>query len=370
MEVVGNPHHRPYPCPDLPCFSDSRLAGQPITRSLGQCMNLTKHWAAQLDDYVIDLAWSADGALLAAAASSGPLSLFTATDGNRTNLPGHDDGTNCIAWHPARALLASGGQDAKVKFWDAASAQHSATAHLNGAWVEHLCWSPDGTKLAAAAGRQLTLLNPDGSPLHAFPPAPKTLVALAWQPAGDCLASAYFGGVCLWDPHDLVTQKEFPYANGIHALVWSPDNRWLVSGNQDPSVHLWLVEEEQEFHMSGYETKVKTLTFNHNSRQLATSGGNAVCIWDCEGVGPEGREPDMLPHDTKICALAFQNTHGLLASASEDGVLQLWSPERPNPLRATVKMPAAATKLAWSPDDTLLAVGSAAGIVYVLKLSI
>ena len=33
---------------------------------------------------------------------------------------------------------------------------------------------------------------------------------------------------------------------GIHALVWSPDNRWLVSGNQDPSVHLWIPEEDVE----------------------------------------------------------------------------------------------------------------------------
>ncbi len=331
-------------------------------------MNLTKHWAAQLDDYVIDLGWSADGTQLAAVASSGPVTLFAAKDGIRTDLPGHDDGANCLAWHPTQALLATGGQDGQVKFWDASNAQHTATASLGSAWIEHLAWSPDGTKVAAGAGRQLTLLNPDGTTRHAFAPAPKTLCALAWQPAGGCLASAYFGGVCLWDADDFVAQKEFAYANGIHALVWSPDNRWLVSGNQDPSVHLWLVEEDQEFHMSGYETKVKSLSFSNDSRRLATGGGNDVCVWDCQGAGPEGREPGMFPHDTKVCALAFQNSHGLLASASEDGVIQLWSPERPNPLRATVKMPAAAAKLAWSPDDSLLAVGSAKGIVYVLTV--
>jgi mannose-1-phosphate guanylyltransferase len=52
------------------------------------------------------------------------------------------------------------------------------------------------------------------------------------------------------------------------------------------------------------------------------------------------------------------------------GGTRLWplsSPERPKPLRATVKMPAAATKLAWSPDDRSLAIGSEKGVVYVLK---
>jgi len=36
-------------------------------------MQLTKHWAAQLDDYAIDLAWSPDGSQLAAASSAGPV---------------------------------------------------------------------------------------------------------------------------------------------------------------------------------------------------------------------------------------------------------------------------------------------------------
>jgi WD40 repeat protein len=331
-------------------------------------MQLTKHWAAQLDDYVIDLAWSADGTRLAAASSSGPVSLFATADGARTDLPGHDDGANCLAWHPAQPLLATGGQDAKVKFWDTATAQHTATAELGGAWIEHLAWSPDGAKLAASAGRQLAFLNSDGSTRHTFPPAPKTISALAWQPAGGCLASAYFGGVCLWDADDFIVQKEFAYANGIHALVWSPDNRWLVSGNQDPSVHLWLPDTTDEFQMSGYESKVKELSFDRDSRWLATGGGQDACLWDCTGAGPEGREPVMLPHDAKVCAVAFQNTHALLATASKDGVVQLWSPERPKPLRATVKMPVPATKLAWSPDDRYLAVGSEKGVVYVLQV--
>ena len=85
-----------------------------------------------------------------------------------------------------------------------------------------------------------------------------------------------------------IVVRRWAYANGIHALVWSPDNKWLVSGNQDPSVHLWIPEQDIELHMSGYETKVKYLSFDHTSRWLATSGGRDACIWDCSGEGPEG----------------------------------------------------------------------------------
>ena len=339
-------------------------------------MQLTKHWAAMLDDYVIDLAWSPDGAHLAAASAAGPISVFQASDGaKRHELPGHDDGTNCLAWKPLASssagtiapTLATGGQDGSVKLWDTTAGQHTATAALGNAWVEHLAWRPDGSTLAASAGRDLAFLNPDASVHHRFKPAPKTLSAIAWHPQGGALAAAYFGGVCLWDADDFIAQKEFAYANGIHALVWSPDGRWLVSGNQDPSVHLWLPEEDQEFHMSGYEGKVKELAFDRASRWLATGGSKEACIWDCTGAGPEGREPLMFPHDAKVCAVAFQNQFSLLASASQDGALMLWSPDRKQPLRATIKMPAAATKIAWSPDDRFLAIGSEKGAVYVLK---
>jgi len=173
--------------------------------------------------------------------------------------------------------------------------------------------------------------------------------------------------VRFWDADDFLVQKEFPYANGIHALVWSPDGRWLVSGNQDPSVHLWLPEQDQELHMSGYEGKVKFLSFDHTSRWLATSGGRDACVWDCSGAGPEGREPAMLPHEAPVCAVRFQNAHGLLATGAADGSVQLWGPERRQPLRATVRMPSPATRLAWSPDDKQLAIGTERGAVYVLK---
>ncbi len=66
---------------------------------------------------------------------------------------------------------------------------------------------------------------------------------------------------------------------------------------------------------------------------------------------------------SRAATLSFEQP----GDASQDAVVMLWSPERKQPLRATVKMPVAATKLAWSPDDRYLAIGSEKGAVYVLK---
>ena len=373
-------------------------------------MNFAKHWAATLDDYAIDLAWSPDGSTLAVASAAGGITLYDAATGAvKHALTGHENGANALAWMPAlqrtddrdqktgptntnpssvlrpppSGILATGGQDGFVRFWDAASGKQTAEAKLGNAWVEHLAWqvvqrTEDGgpktdVLLFAAAGRKLAALRPDGSIAHTFPDAPKTISALAASPSSvlrplsSVVAAACFGHVVVWDAAAFTAQKEFPYGNAIYALTWSPDGRWLVAGCHDNSVHLWVPAEDLELHMSGYETRLKELSFSHDSKWLATGGGKDVCVWDCAGAGPEGREPLQLPQTGRTTAVAFQNQHGLLATGDAGGVFTLWGPTRKNPMVAEVKMPSAATKFAWSADDSLLAVGTEKGVVYVFK---
>jgi WD40 repeat protein len=346
-------------------------------------MQFAKHWAATLDDYAIDLAWSPDGATLAVASAAGGIILCDAATGALKHaLAGHENGANALAWGSA-TLLATGGQDGVVRFWDAASGKQAAETKLGNAWVEHLAWQagrvvPDEPRLPtahpadspylfAAAGKKLVALKPDGAVAHTFPDAPKTISALAWRPDGSACAAACFGHVALWDATTFAVQKEFPYGNAIYALTWSPDGRWLVAGCHGNSVHLWVPAEDLELHMSGYETRLKELSFSHDSKWLATGGGKDVCVWDCAGAGPEGREPLQLPQTGRTTAVAFQNQHGLLATGDAGGVFTLWGPTRKNPMVAEVKMPSAATKFAWSSDDSLLAVGTEKGVVYVFK---
>ncbi|MDQ5979428.1 MAG: hypothetical protein QG602_2402 [Verrucomicrobiota bacterium] len=359
-------------------------------------MNFAKHWAAALDDYAIDLAWSPDGTLLAAASQSGGVTLFDAATGAvKHTLAGHADGANCLGWSPDGTTLATGGQDGCVRFWNPATGAQSAETKLGNAWVEHLVWQvvagvadpgPGSTSpataplLFAAAGRKLVALKPDGTVAHTFPDAPKTISALAGKPAAGAagpgtpspaasvIAAACFGHVAIWDATNFTAVKEFPYGNAIYALTWSPDGRWLVAGCHDNAVHLWVpAEADMELHMSGYETRLKELSFSNDSKWLATGGGRDACVWDCSGAGPEGREPLLLPHDARVCALAFQHSHGLLASGSTKGEFTLWMPTRKNPMVAEVTMPSAATKFAWRGDDALLAVGTEKGQLFVFK---
>src|SRR5947208_13439129 len=92
----------------------------PSVKRPGKSENrLRRAWAAAVPDHCVALAWSPDGKLLAAAAVSGPITVFDAASGKpRSELPGHGFGTAALDWQPGRALLASAGQDGTAKLWD------------------------------------------------------------------------------------------------------------------------------------------------------------------------------------------------------------------------------------------------------------
>ncbi len=335
-------------------------------------LQLVRTGAALLDDYVTALDWSAaEGGRLATASAAGTVAVFAVNRGmERREACAHANGADALAWHPTLPLLASGGGDGCVHLWDAATGRVVAEIPLGREPAALLAWRPgDGeSRLAAACGRRLVLLDPAGAVRHEFPEASKHISAFAWAPDGATLAASHFGGVRLFDQTgDL--REELGYDVAVRALTWSPDGRWLVVANQDASVHIWDRARADELHMRGYEEPVRALAFDRASRWLATNGGPAAFVWDCGGPGPRDRTPVMLEHEASVGAVAFQRRSGLLATASEDGEVVLWSPERMLPRRARVRLEAGApTLLAWSPDDRLLAVGGAGGGVEVFAV--
>ena len=121
--------------------------------------------------------------------------------------------------------------------------------------------------------------------------------------------------------------------------------------------------------MSGYSTKVRELSWDANSRFLATGGGPSVAVWDFSGKGPAGSKPVSLELVEKfLTQLVYQNSGEILASGSEDGSLALWHPAARKPLLTSLRLRAPVAQLAWSPDDRVLAVGGADGLVSVLRV--
>ena len=339
-----------------------------------QPLQLRENWTATISDHVIDMAWSPDGRFIAAASVLGPVTVF---EGRRRavihDFKGHEFGTMSIAWRPDSKVLASAGQDGKIRLWDMASGEAAHSLDGGAAWVEHLAWSGGKNPiLASAAGRKLKLWNAAGNLVREYPDHQSTISGLRWKPHVRQLASIAYGGVTLWDPQQSEAVRRLEWIGSSLAIAWSPDGKHIATGDQDSTVHFWIVSTGDDLQMSGYPTKVRELSWDAASRYLATGGGEEISVWDCSGRGPAGTKPITLSgHQDFLSVVRFQHHGKLLASGGADGRVYVWQLRgrlRSRPVHEAA-LAAGVTNLVWSPNDQYIAAGDESGRVNVFSIS-
>ncbi|MGZ5124752.1 MAG: WD40 repeat domain-containing protein [Burkholderiales bacterium] len=300
--------------------------------------------------------------VLAAAAISGPVYLFNADGSRIAELHGHAFATVAAAW--GSPMLATAGQDAKVRLWNPHRWNCEAELGAGAPWVECIGWSRNGACLASGARRTLSIWSDAGDLIRECPPHASTITDIAWHPLRQVLAAACYGGITLWRPDATEAIRRFEYKGSLLAIAWSPDGRMLASGNQHDSVHLWFVDSGKDLHMSGFARKVRELAWSADSRLLASGGTQDVIVWDCSGKGPDGQQPLQLEHHSgPVSSLAFQPSGSVLASGCDSGRVALWRPRSSSKALRATHLEGAISHLAWTPDGSCLAVGTAAGVV-------
>jgi WD40 repeat protein len=329
-------------------------------------------WHAKLDDFITQVAWSPDGAHLAAAAVSGQVAIYDAAKERPLYIieQAHADGCDALAWHPDGKALATAGRDGKWRLWDAAEGKKLVEHEAGAIWPEHAVWSApgeNGSRLAVSAGSKVSLWNEKGEPIGKPMTLPRAVVELAWVLGGSTLAIATSTTIYLRDMKE--EERIFNARDPIMSMAMSPSGKWLLTGNQDCSVHVWNTDSSVEMHMRGYAAKVRQLAWHKGSRWVATGGGPTVAVWDCSGRGPEGRMPTMLEwHTDLVTALHYQPAGDWLASGSREGGVAVWSPTQREQLITGGRISSGVTRVAWSPDGKRLAAAGEGGEVQVLAV--
>lgn len=282
--------------------------------------------------------------------------------------PAHPAGGTTLACQPRGPLVATGGQDAMVRLWRADCGLLVREWSVGDAWVERLHWNHTGTLLAAAAGKGVFVWTVDGALLRSWPAHRATVTDVRWHPSRDTVCATSYGGVTILDPAEPTPVQQLAWQGSSLCARWSPDARYIATGEQDASVHFWIVATGKDLQMTGYPTKIRELAWDRQSRFLATGGGPEVAVWDCSGRGPAGSAPIILPgHEQRVSALAFQRKGPRLVSGGGEGRLVVWQPGAPNPLVGATLLSAAVTAAQWSSDDHDILAGLADGSVFALS---
>jgi WD40 repeat protein len=328
-------------------------------------------WHVRVKDYIVGLGVSKPADACYVVTGDGKLVSVSLADGKPRFLKdAHKLGTNCIAVSEDGSVIATGGQDNCVRTWSASDGEALGEWSSGTTWPDCLLAAKGGSRFLCGAGKRLVALSERCELQQELGLHKASIADMAWHPYKPQFLTASYGEVRLWNAETLEQLESLAYQGSILKLAMSPNGRILATGNQDATVHFWRLQEDRDSQMWGYPRKVRELSWNRDSRYLATGGGDGVTVWDFSGKGPEGSTPIQLTSlGSPLTLLEYQPEGNLLAGGTEHGHVFVWNPLKRDNVVALEMISGAVSALQWLPVRGALLAASAEGDLCRLQLS-
>ncbi len=286
-----------------------------------------------------------------------------------------------VAFRPDGEVLASASTVGTVLFWDEAGHPAKGPPIAQADRVTALAFSPDGSRIAVAAG-DISVAPWQGGrePPITLPVHGELVTSLAFSPNGRTLAAGMADKtIVLWDviTGQAIAQPMRGHTDWVYSVAFSPDGRRLASGSKDKTVILWDVATHQPMGkpLVGHTDWVYTVAFSPDGRTLASgSADNTVMLWDVSTLHLFITWWDVAAHHVignplrghtaYVFSVAFSPDGRTLASGSADGTIRLWDSSAGHAIGQPLSGEAGPVySLAFKSDGTTLASGSHEGTV-------
>jgi WD40 repeat protein len=285
--------------------------------------------------------------------------------GDISRVAVHSGGILCVASDGGRIVM--GGDDGKLVALDH---EHSVTTLATDAkrrWIDNVAIHPDGA-VAWSAGKTAVVQSLKGEE-KSFD-VPSTVGGLAFAPKGMRLAIAHYNGVTLWFPNMAGSAQFLEWAGSHLGVVFSPDNRFLVTAMHEPALHGWRLADNRHMRMTGYPGRVRSLSWSAGGKSLATSGADTVILWPFASKdGPMGKEPLMLaPLPARVTMVACHPKQDIFAAGYSDGTILMVRLDDGAEILVRRNGAAPVSALAWNGKGTMLAYAAEDGDAGLLEL--
>ena len=278
------------------------------------------------------LSAAADGSLVAACSWDGSVKCFRGKDGNDAGMHHQGSPANTVAFAPDNRTIAIGYWDASITIWDAFD--NTVLGRLSGhrQSVQSVSWSPDGVLLSCALDGTAKLWSPKApySELESFDAGKgNPVTACAFSTTGSALYTAVGSKVTAWQSSPGQLREGFagsiPIAPATAVSAENPN--FLVVGFRTGVARLLTPENGEEVAVFDTQnpTAIRAVAAAPTRALVVVSSGNGILVHAprdrAHGWGlVDGIQT--ASHRMVVTAVAL-NDDGLLASAAEDGTINL-----------------------------------------------
>ncbi|XGV96479.1 MAG: caspase family protein [Leptolyngbya sp. BL-A-14] len=314
---------------------------------------------------IVAIAFSPDGKHLAAIAqNSTSVQIWAVDSGERVlTLTGLRGSVQQLTFSPNGDWVAASANN-EVRVWNAANGQPRATLR-HVASVSSLSFSPDNRQLVTVSGTGVQLWQASNWQKHLLLSHTARVSSAMFSPDSQLIATASDdGSTRLWYARSGQLRRVLKVSSGttmqsggqssrsgsqavqpLRQVLFSPDGRFLAAANAK-QVQLWSMATGQPWNLftveseRGDETQLEQavpsddvlsrIAFSPDSRQLAMVGNgigddrslNVARLWD---VQTGELLSSLNGHSTAIASIQFSGDGTMLATASMDGSVRLWS---------------------------------------------
>jgi len=293
-------------------------------------------------------------------------------NGNHASAQGHHRMVSCIAFSADGRLLATGSHDRTIKVWNTDSGKRLQVFRGHEVAVSDLAFTDGGDTLVSSGWgghvmvwdvrggkRKRTMQVQSGTAADN-----RVVTGLDIGPDGTMLATTGLDKTLrLWNLDTGEKQRSYSFGGSVpDAVSFGPNGNLLAVGTRKKTIHLLDVDEWRERWSNSTSADVSSVFVESDGSHVIT-GARKIQAWSVDSGEPV---KEIRKDDLETLFAASTDTFPL-ASFDGKGTVWIWSGWSDDEPKSVEHKGANLSAIALSGDGSLLAVGSRAGRIRVVR---